>query len=88
MKRENEHVYYQRPPQELPALPEGKRMAKATPFVLPPPAPLLTDFGTLDVFKSGMLVRELPVWACYCLALNPPFTFVVVVGTMAAYLDT
>ena len=39
VRRENDIIYMKSVPRELPELPEGKRLAAATTFTLPPAAP-------------------------------------------------
>ena len=52
-KRENESVYFQAVPRELPPLPEPRRLAAADAFALPPPAPLVAERGALAGFKAA-----------------------------------
>lgn len=53
IKADNDTVYYQKVPKELPALPDERRVVSAIPFVLPPPAPLVKE-GVLHCFKSDV----------------------------------
>jgi hypothetical protein len=52
VEKENAAVYYQRVPEALPPLPEGKRLAAATAFDLPPIAKSVKDTDTSTVFKG------------------------------------
>lgn len=60
-KRENDTVYFQRVPAELPRLVEGRRLVNATPLVLPQPPESLRELFSLDAFAaSPTTVREAP----------------------------
>jgi hypothetical protein len=51
-KRENDNLYYQRPPQMLPSLQPPQRMVKPILWVLPPIHPCLQELTSLDAFSS------------------------------------
>lgn len=52
-KRENDAVYFQAVPRDLPQLPEPRRLATADAFALPPPAPLVAERGALAGFRAA-----------------------------------
>lgn len=53
MQRENDSVHMQRVATDVPALPEGKRLAAAAPYALPPPAREVQE-GVVDAsFGDG-----------------------------------
>ena len=52
-KRENDHVYYKRPPQAVPSLHPPQRLVKTSPFVLPQPHPITSDLASLDAFSAA-----------------------------------
>lgn len=56
--KENEHVYYQRPPQEVPALLEPRRLVAATALPLPQAAASVKELTALDAFAAVPQAEE------------------------------
>ena len=59
-KRENDHVYYKRPPHELPHLQKAQRLVKVSPFTLPNPHPIISELAKLDAFSASPLPEGSP----------------------------
>lgn len=53
MKRENDTVFMQPVPSEVPALPDGKRLASSVAYALPPPAAEVKDGVVERCFAAG-----------------------------------
>jgi hypothetical protein len=53
MQRENDSVYMQRLPAEVPPLPEGKRLVGSLPYALPPPAAAVKEGVVEQGFGAG-----------------------------------
>jgi hypothetical protein len=87
-RSENDAVYFQRPPRELPALPPPKRLASPTEYRLPAVDAAATP-QALECFKSAPLAHALPqVLPCFCMAssgsLGPLVTVCLSVGSCTA----
>ena len=52
-KKDNENVYYQRPPRELPALAEPRRLVTPAALTLPPAAPSVLELRSIDAFAAS-----------------------------------